>query len=107
MTTRKRYSGQFKADLVVELLKEDKSPNQLASEHGIHPNPLREWRKVALGGLPQLFERDCKGQQAERAAHEAQIERLYSEIGRLSSQLSWLQKKSGHIVPPGRASRHG
>ncbi len=96
MKTRKRYSAQFKADVVLELLKEEKSLSELASEHGIHPNQLREWRKVALDGLPQVFERSTKQAHLERAAYEQQIDNLYTEIGRLSSQLSWLQKKSSH-----------
>jgi transposase-like protein len=95
MKPRKRHSTQFKAAVVLELLKEEKSLSALASEHAIHPNQLREWRKVALAGLPQLFERDAQQPQVERAAYEQHIERLYTEIGRLSSQLSWLQKKSG------------
>lgn len=96
MKRRKSYSPKLKAEVVLELLKEEKSLAELASEYGIHPNQLREWRKVALDGLPQLFERASKQQQAERAAYEQQIDNLYTEIGRLSSQLSWLQKKSGH-----------
>ncbi len=96
MKTRKRYSAQFKADVVLELLKEETSLSELASRHGIHPNQLREWRRVALEGLPQVFEHGAQQQQLERAAHEQQIDSLYTEIGRLSSQLSWLQKKSGH-----------
>ncbi len=100
MKTRKRYSAQRKAELVLELLKEEKSLSELASESGVHPNQLRDWRKVALAGLPSLFERDQKAQHLERATHEAQIDRLYTEIGRLSSQLSWLQKKSGHNGQP-------
>lgn len=95
MKTRKRYSAQFKAKVVLELLKEEKSLSELANEHGIHPNQLRAWRNVALEGLPQVFERTNQ-QQLDRAAYEEQIDRLYTEIGRLSSQLSWLQKKSGH-----------
>lgn len=95
MKTRKRYSAKFKAELVLKLLKEEQSLSELASVYGIHPNQLREWRKVALEGLPNLFEGEQKQHQAERAAYEVQIESLYTEIGRLSSQLSWLQKKSG------------
>ncbi len=82
--------------LVLELLKEEKSFSELASAHGIHPNQLREWRKVAREGLPQVFERGAQQQQLERAAYAQQIDNLSTEIGRLRSQLSGLQKKSGH-----------
>jgi transposase len=91
---RKHYSATFKAEAVKELLKEEKTINQLAAELGIHPSQLKDWKKIALQGLPELFSREGKvGEQAK--AHEAQVNELYSEIGRLTTQVSWLKKKSG------------
>jgi transposase-like protein len=97
MTTRKRYTAAEKAELVLELLKEEQTLSELASDAGIHPNQLRNWRNTVLEGLPRLFERDTQTQAAEQRAHEAQIEALYTEIGKLSTQLAWLQKKSGRV----------
>ena len=89
---RKRYSATFKADAVKELLKEEKTINQLAAELGIHPTQLKEWKKTALQGLPELFSREGKaGEQAK--AHEQEVNELYNEIGRLTTQVSWLKKK--------------
>jgi putative transposase len=34
---RKRYTAQFKAEIVQEILKEEKAIGQIASEQGIHP----------------------------------------------------------------------
>ncbi len=45
---RKRYSAQFKAEIVEETLKEERTIGQIASEQGIHPNQLKRWRVVAL-----------------------------------------------------------
>jgi putative transposase len=91
---RKQYSATFKADAVKELLKEEKTINQLAAEFGVHPSQLKEWKKIALQGLPELFSRANKiGEQAK--AHEQQVTDLYSEIGRLTTQVNWLKKKSG------------
>ena len=53
---RKRYITAFKAQVVLELLKEEKTVNQLAAEHGVHPTQLRDWKKQVLEGLPNLFE---------------------------------------------------
>ena len=52
---RKRYTAQFKAGIVQEILKEEKTIGQIASEQGIHLNQLKRWQAVALGGLPSLF----------------------------------------------------
>jgi transposase-like protein len=91
---KKQYTSAFKAKLVLELLKENKSLSQLAAEHKVHPNQLRQWRDQALKGLPTLFDR--KSQTANLvAAHERQTEELYAEIGRLTTSVAWLKKKSG------------
>ncbi len=90
----KQYTSAFKAKLVIELLRETKSLSQLATEHQVHPNQLRQWRDAALRELPTLFER--KNHTSDLvAAHERQVEELYSEIGRLTTQVAWLKKKSG------------
>jgi putative transposase len=48
--------------------------------------------KQDLEDFAQLFEDDRNGEQACEVEHEKQINELYAEIGRLSAQLSWLEK---------------
>lgn len=94
---KKSYSPAFKAQMVRELLKEEKSVSQLAAEHGLHPNQLYRWREIALAGLPTLFNQDAaQGHAAKDAAHEHQLQELYAEIGKLTTQLTWLKKKLPH-----------
>ena len=95
MPKRKRLSASQKAQIVLEVIREEKSVSEIASENGIHPNQIHKWRKQALENFVQLFEDDRKGERVREAEHEKQIEELYAEIGRLSAQLSWLKKKSG------------
>jgi transposase-like protein len=92
---RKRYSAAFKAQVVQEVLKEDRLITQIASVHGVHPNLIGEWKAAALKGLPSLFEKEHSEQAKERAAHEKQVNELYAEIGRLTTQVAWLKKKAG------------
>jgi len=90
---RKRHTPKFKAQIVHEQFKEEQTQPQIASKHGVHPNQLREWKNIALQGLPRLFE---PGQDlaAQAAGYEARINELYAEIGRLTTQVAWLKKKS-------------
>ena len=91
---RKHHTPAFKAQVVRELLREDKSISQLASEFDLHPNQLYRWRDVALSGLPSLFSGQAAQEQAAKdAAHAQQLEELYAEIGKLTTQLTWLKKK--------------
>jgi len=92
---RKHYSATFKAEIVQEVLKEDKLISQIASVHGVHPNLIGEWKAAALKGLPSLFEKEHSELTKERAAHERRLNELYAEIGRLTTQVTWLKKKAG------------
>lgn len=92
---RKQYSASFKAQVVQEMLKEEYTIGQIAAQHEIHPMQLGKWKAIALGGLPGLFGIERQKQAAEKTAHEQEKQQLYAEIGRLTTQLAWLKKKSG------------
>ena len=89
---RKQYTAAFKARVVQELLKEEKTVGHLAAENEVHPTQLKQWRAVALEGLPSLFEKQDSTAEL-KAAHEQQLTELYAEIGKLTTQVAWLKKK--------------
>jgi putative transposase len=92
---KKHYTAKQKAQIVLEMLKEEKSVAQIASEYGLHAMQLHRWKAQALAGLPDLFEDNRKAEKALQAAHDRELNELYAEIGRLNTQLAWLKKKSG------------
>ena len=49
------YTAEFKAKVFQEMLKEEKTVDQLAAEYGVHPNLLYRWRDQVLAGLTILF----------------------------------------------------
>ena len=88
---RKHYTAAFKAKAVQELLKEEKTMAQLASEYEVHPTQLKEWRAQAVEGLPSLFEKQDSTAELH-ATYEKQVTELYAEIGKLTTQVTWLKK---------------
>jgi len=92
---RRRFSAKQKAQIVLEILKEERTIAQIASEYSVHPNQLHRWKKQALDHFAELFQKDNKQERAKQAAHEHQLEELYAEIGRLTTKVNWLKKKSG------------
>jgi transposase-like protein len=92
---RKHYTNAFKAEVVQELLKEEKTIAQIAAHYGVHPNQLSKWKAIALKRMPDLFSDEQKAVAAVKGSYERQINELYAEIGRLTTQLGWLKKKSG------------
>jgi transposase-like protein len=96
---RKTYSPELKAKVVREVLKEEKSVSQIATAYEVHPNLVTQWRDQALRGLPGIFNRQPETDwTAKEAAHESEKQELYAEIGRLTTQLSWLKKKAGKLA---------
>ena len=96
MPKRNHLSASQKAQIAVEILKEEKTINQIASEFGVHPNVLYRLKKQTLENFPKLFEDESRSTRDRQAEHERQINELYSEIGRLTTQLNWIKKKSGY-----------
>jgi transposase len=95
-----QYAAKFKAQVVQEMLREEKTISQLAAEHGIHPNQLGRWKATVLAEMPSLFER--RDQTAALvAAHQHELEEAYAEVGRVITQLAWLKRKTG-CEPPAR-----
>jgi len=93
-TMRKNYTSEFKAKVVIEILREAKSINEIAAERGVHVNQLGRWKKTAMEGLPQVFD-DNKKRKNEQKEQEEKIQELYAQIGELTTKVNWLKKKSG------------
>jgi len=45
---RKRYSAELKAKVALEAIKGHKTANEIASEYGVHPTQIAQWKKQAL-----------------------------------------------------------
>jgi transposase-like protein len=87
---RQVHSAAFKAQVALAALKGDKTVNELASQHGVHPTLIHGWKKQLLAGAADLF---STGRPAAATDHEALQAQLYQEIGRLKMELDWVKKK--------------
>ena len=92
---RKRYSPQQKAQIVIELLKEEQTLSQIASTYGVHVTQLRKWKAQAVERLPTVFSDETQAVRELGATDDRERQELSAEIGRLTTQLGWLKKKSG------------
>ncbi|HYT42109.1 MAG TPA: IS3 family transposase [Methylomirabilota bacterium] len=97
---RKRYSADLKAKVALEAIRGQKTTNEIASEYGVHPTQITQWKKQALEELPQIF--SSRREKAEQAEEELKST-LYQEIGQLKVELDWLKKKQERSVKLKRA----
>jgi len=91
---RRQFTAEFKARVVRAALKEDKTLAELASQFGVHPNQIMEWKRQVLDSMPDIFGRK---KQADTKAIEDREARLYEQVGKLQVELEWMKKKARQL----------
>ena len=100
---RRRHSAAYKFRIALEALEGSKTISQLSSEHEIHPNMIRAWKRQLLEDGPSVFASNGERKQREQEAQEAELyEQMAAarplRIGRLKMELEWLKKKLPALV---------
>ena len=107
MSIRKQYTNETKLNVVLEVLREEQTVNEIARRYCVHPNMVGRWKQEFLEKAPDIFKRGMsdaeKGLREERT-HVAALER---KVGQLTYEVDWLKKKSEEILghrptPPNR-----
>jgi putative transposase len=91
MAKGKRHSAQFKFKVALEAAKGTETLAELASQYGLHPSQISEWKQQLLQDGPSVFSTQTARQQREQETLQAE---LYEQIGRLKMELEWLKKKA-------------
>jgi transposase len=81
MTTRRRFTADFKAKVALEALRGDKTIHEIASKHKVHPNQVSTWKRRAIEGLGEVFSNGVGG---ARRDHESEVRDLHAKIGELT-----------------------
>jgi transposase-like protein len=87
---RKSYSSSFKAHVALAALKGDRTANELAAQHAVHPTLVSNWKKTLLEGAPTLF---AEGGKPAKIQDQPDPGELFEQIGRLKMEVEWLKKK--------------
>ena len=98
MSTGRRFSGDFKAKVALEALRGDKTIQEIATRHKVHPNQVSTWKQRAVEGMKEVF---SKGAERSRGEHEGEIRDLHAKIGDLTVERDFWPKGSGGA--PGEA----
>src|SRR3989337_1809250 len=85
--------SMFKGKLALELVKELRTLNEIATEYGVHPSVIAKWKKQLLEGIPLIFSKEIQ-ENNKAEEYEELIAMLYQKIGQLEVELEWFKKKS-------------
>ncbi len=89
MTTRRRFTAEFKARVALETLRGDKTVQEIAARHKVHPNQLSAWKRQAIDGLSEEF---SNGVDRARRDHESEVRDLHAKIGELMVERDFLAR---------------
>jgi transposase len=89
MAQRRKFTAEFKAQVVLDLVSGAKSTAELCRQHQLNPQLLARWKTEFLERAPLLFQQEAmQSQEQERIA---ELERV---VGRLTMQLEIAKKAS-------------
>ena len=89
MAKRRRFTAEFKAEVVLEALRGESSQAEVCRRHNLSEDQLSKWKHQFVENAASLFESNDKVSEdtAERIAHLEQL------VGRLTVALD-IQKKA-------------
>jgi len=89
MTTRRRFTADFKAKVALEALRGDRTIQEIAARHKVHPNQVSTWKRQAVDGLDAVF---SNGADKGRVDHDAVVHDLHAKIGQLTVERDFLAR---------------
>ena len=92
---RKIYDGNFKARVVLEVIRKKKTISEIASEYGVDTNQIINWKKKVIEKLPEILSNSNGKNEKNGNNGSSDLEaELYRQIGQLKVELDWLKKNS-------------
>ena len=91
---RRRIESALKAKAALAAVRGDRTTSELASQFGVHPTQIGQWKRQLLDGAVEMF----SGERRRKAEDQgALIAELYEQIGRLQMEAAWLKKKVARL----------
>jgi putative transposase len=86
-----KFSTQLKTKLVLEVLREEKTLNEIASENNINPKNLQNWKKLFLENAEVAMEpaKAVKEYKDEVAKLKVQVGEYAKKVGQLTLEKDW------------------
>lgn len=88
MTKRCSFSDKLKATVALEALGGDKTAQEIAAKHEVHPTQVTTWKRQAIDGPTGVF--SDKVRRAED--NEAEVKELHAKIGKLAVENDFCRK---------------
>jgi transposase-like protein len=101
MVNRRKFSAEFKAKVVLELLRGEKGLLEASREYKIKDTVLSRWKQEFLERAPDAFRQGEGEGQRQEQERIAELERL---VGRLTLELDVAKKVFGYSSSAGKGN---
>jgi transposase len=88
MSTRRKFSKEFKAKVVLEALKERTTIEEIAKKYELQPSQISLWKSQALSNFGNVFQQEASNEKEK----SIDTEKLYAQIGQLKVENDFLKK---------------
>jgi putative transposase len=95
MEKRNRYTPEFKTKVVLEVLREEQTVNEIASKYEVSPVMISRWKAEFMERASMAFEKKSSEADKIKKEYESKQEHLEKLVGQLTVEVDWLKKKSG------------
>jgi len=99
--TRRNFSAEFKAKVVLEILSGNKSTADVCREYNLKPDLVSHWKSQFVANAAEVFESGTKVD-----PQQARIEELERLAGKLSLELE-ITKKALMLLPRTKPASEG
>ena len=100
MKAKNNYTAEFKTKVVLEILSEIETVNQIAAKYGINPVVIARWKKEFLERAPEVFKKGPSEAEKELEQSKQHVAELERKVGQLTYEVDWLEKKSAQVFGP-------
>jgi len=107
MKKRRTFTPEQKTKIVLELLSEEHSLNEIAAKYEIQPAQITRWKSEFLNNASRAFSKEKDETENLKQQHNAEIDELHRQLGQLTVENNWLKKKSKEVGLPTEPPKFG
>ena len=99
MNKKVKYADNLKKNVILELLKEDKTLLEISTKYQVPKTTILDWKKIFMDNIELSINpnKSFKKYKQKVKEKEKESDDLYKQLGEVSAQLNWAKKKSKEL----------
>ena len=104
MNKRTQYTAEYKASVVLRVLREEETVAEIAATEGLNPVMISRWKAEFIERASMVFNRKPTEAEKELASEKERTADLERKVGQLTIEVDWLKKNLLKLPPDVRKS---